>query len=227
LAAYGRLHRAHGPLSGLIIELDSQAHVCALIDVLLSDSLRAVGLALCSVWHARPQWHLGSSDERTLQMIATADHLWLASSGQLPGLARYLSEQYWDEAILAEGQSPPAWRLPRNKAEGHALVIPPAEGDGAWMPVSCGDAGSWWRWRGQASQVLNRPRLQAVLADMARTARVKSARGVFRTEREWYGWQASGQWQPSFWRRDSRLDVFLQAGEPTQAWHQALNSCIA
>jgi hypothetical protein len=226
LAAYGKLHRLHGPLSGLIIELDAQAHVCAMVDVLRSQALRSSGLVLHSVWHARSHWHSESDDERTRQMIATADRLWLADSQQLPDLAQYLGERYWNEAILAGGLSPPDWRLPR--AGDGDLLNTAAAGcvDERWTRMACSDRGAWWRWCAPADRVISRPGVQTVLADLVRAIPVSAARGVFRTEREWYGWSLQGRWEPSFWRRDSRLDIFLAGDEPDRAWAQALKRCV-
>lgn len=225
LAAYGKLHRLHGPLSGLIIELDAQAHVCAMVDVLRSPALRSSGLVLRSVWHARPHWHSAPDDVRTQQMIATADRLWLADSEQLPGLAQYLGERYWNEAILAEGLSPPDWRLPGARDGDPGSSATEGRFDERWMRIACRDRGAWWRWCVPPDRLMSRPRVQAVLADLVRALPVSAARGVLRTEREWYAWNLDGRWEPSFWRRDSRLDIFLTGDEPDPVWAQALNSC--
>lgn len=233
LSAVRQLRRAQSRLAGLIIELDARAQLCRMIDCLRSQSVISAGLEFRSVLavvggSAPPHPKEWLNDECAAQLIATADRVWFDRPEPLAAVAQSLREGLWSESVLVVSETPPPWMLQDviaespGRAGANALPEQPA-----WMPITTGDQGQLWRWRAPPSVAFDRRRLQAVLAEFAVRVSMHSARGAFRTEREWYQWNPEADWAPSFWRRDSRLDVWMASDSPGQAWCEALEACAA
>jgi G3E family GTPase len=100
------------------------------------------------------------------------------------------------------------------------------------LPPTPGVIGHAWRW--SAERVFDRAALQAVLEALAgpagpwADAGLLRAKGVFRTERAWYGWQrdadGSSRWQGSAWRADNRLEVLVRRAFDPQMVDDAIRS---
>ena len=114
----------------------------------------------------------------------------------------------------------------RARVSPQAVLVAPAADD---SPIR------WqWVWRAEPSRVFDRVALIAAFEALSRdwqagarpegtdgcatpgsepaaSARLKPAiEAVLRTERDWYG-HRDGQWEPALWRRDSRVQVEIQA----------------
>ncbi|HYF59847.1 MAG TPA: GTP-binding protein, partial [Burkholderiaceae bacterium] len=99
-------------------------------------------------------------------------------------------------AVEGERSLPPALHLQR-------------DGDGA--------SSAGWRWPGTVA--FDRAVLQAGLEALTgpsgalRACGLLRAKGVFRTERAWYGWQwvdGRSDWVETAWRADNRLEVLAE-----------------
>ncbi len=84
--------------------------------------------------------------------------------------------------------------------------------------------------------VFDRPALQAALGALVvpdgplRGCGLLRAKGVFRTERAWYGWQwVDGRvdWQESAWRADSRVELLAAKSIDPQAVDIALRAAVS
>ena len=100
-------------------------------------------------------------------------------------------------------------------------------------PVA-GAVAAGWRWPPTAG--FDRARLQAALDALAapdgpwRACGLLRAKGVFRTERAWYGWQwVDGRvdWRETAWRSDSRLEVLAGTAIDPQVVDRTLRAAAA
>ena len=233
LAAYTGLVRSIGPLAGLVIELDAHARLCPMIDLVRSRAVRSTGLELGEVWCAVqdrdwPDRPRGPDDERVVQMLAAADRLWVVEPELRTDIEMYLRHALWSETVAWEGGGVPDW-TPAQQAqapdETDLSDNKPADQTERWTPIGAAQSGVLWRWCAHPQRRFDRRRLEQTLSDLGPSARLKAARAVFQTEREWYQWQPGEPLQPSFWRRDSRLDVMLDEGAPPAHWAAALAAC--
>ncbi len=110
---------------------------------------------------------------------------------------------------------------------------------GAWRLQQQGTGLQSVGWRWPASVQFDRRRLQTALAgDWLGGAPALRAKGVFRTEREWYGWQLddtdeignvdSSTWQATAYRRDNRVEILLECDESGIApeWLSAVEATL-
>jgi G3E family GTPase len=93
-------------------------------------------------------------------------------------------------------------------------------------------AGWWW----PAAAAFDRARLQAALDALAapdgplRACGLLRGKGVFRTERAWYGWQwvdGRADWHETAWRADNRLEVLARTPIDPQVVDQALRAAAS
>ena len=98
--------------------------------------------------------------------------------------------------------------------------------------VGAAAAGWWW----PAAAAFDRARLQAALDALAapdgplRACGVLRGKGVFRTERAWYGWQwvdGRAVWHETAWRADNRLEILARTPIDPQVVDQALRAAAS
>jgi len=101
------------------------------------------------------------------------------------------------------------------------LPVGVAHGGDRWTRISGDGAVVAWRW--PATTRFDRGALVRALPGASGQAGVLRAKGVFRTEREWYLWQQVGgqaDWRPSGWRRDNRVECLFPSPPPAAALAQ-------
>jgi G3E family GTPase len=93
-------------------------------------------------------------------------------------------------------------------------------------------AGWWW----PAAAAFDRARLQAALDALAapggplRACGLLRGKGVFRTERAWYGWQwvdGRADWHETAWRADNRVEILARTQIDPQVVDQALRAAAS
>lgn len=97
-----------------------------------------------------------------------------------------------------------------------------------WTRISGDGAVVAWRW--PATSRFDRGALVRALPQASVQAGVLRAKGVFRTEREWYLWQQVGvhaDWSPSGWRRDSRVECLFPSPPAAAALSQLEQSLVS
>jgi G3E family GTPase len=100
-----------------------------------------------------------------------------------------------------------------------------------WQRADADASATGWWW--PAGAAFDRARLRAALDALAgpdgpwRACGLLRAKGVFRTEREWYGWQwVDGRvdWRETAWRADNRLEVLARSPIDPQMVDRALRA---
>lgn len=203
------------PIVSLIIDLNAGAHPAELIDaVRREDSAGAPWLAgavaVIAAEHLREDLPVRLR-AWIIEQIEAADHLIVRSALPLDARARLRAEalllqwasfaprvQWW----LPQQQPPPMPERAHARAEGSAAVL---------MALAADPARWRWAWRADPRSVFDRRRLGEALGPWLGDSAM-SVRAVFRTEREWYG-LAQGRWEPTLWRRDSRIEIDFAAAE--------------
>lgn len=248
-----RLLRRRG-LDRLLIEPTGVGHPARVLDTLRGDGLReAIDLraTLCLVDpqrldDPRARTHPVFRDQAELADVLVANRTDLASAGAVARFRDWAARLYPPKLLVeavTRGRINPAWldlqADPRRQAlfpeaHAHGVVEPPAEelasprpGAPVRVPGSgfgrhaCG-------WLFHPRDTFDRSELLQVLARMVRVERLK---GVFHCGRDWMLLERVGERltrDAVGWRRDSRLEVILEAGADPD-WervHHELLRCI-
>jgi len=170
------------------------------------------------------------------------------ADGRVPLAAVLAAGARADAAWAAAGAPGP--HPPREGDEARAPIVGAAAPGPAAGPQVCatlpepmrwqradpvaGAVAAGWRWPPTAG--FDRARLQAALDALAapdgpwRACGLLRAKGVFRTERAWYGWQwVDGRvdWRETAWRSDSRLEVLAGTAIDPQVVDRTLRAAAA
>ncbi len=220
-AALRKLMR-RGPWARLLVDLNGGAHPAAFV-----DALRAPGLSgalqlteLISVVDAsRLDQRLAGAQRRWLtEQVQSADRVVLACPAQWPRgeadrLVALLTQLGGQGAFAAAIQ---VWRM------GEPLPWLTVPQDGAaseplaqWLAMPgeiAVEAPRWrWLWRASAERRFDRAQLVRSFEPLARNPMIE-IEAVLRTERDWYRFRDGGC-EPALWRRDSRVQITLDARE--------------
>ncbi len=218
-----------GAWAHLMVDLNGGAHPAAFIDTLRaserSGALRLVEL-VAVIDAARLSQRLAGAQRRWLvEQVRSAHRVVLFASGTQPhaeieaqatallalgGQGGFAPEL----AIWREGEPPPAPSagLAPLASRSDGPVAAGTPGSGVTVQLQAIPAGLGWRWlwRAPPDRVFERTQLVEVLGGWLDASQRVEA--VLRTERDWYRFQASGH-EPDLWRRDSRVQVTVSAGE--------------
>jgi hypothetical protein len=156
-----------------------------------------------------------------------------------------LDALYWleDDGTVHAMQGPEAaGTVPRSSAAASddiAAFAGVLRGSGVFAsrtrPAAAAPVGSAAR-RWSPDTVFERPALQAALAALVapdgplQGCGLLRGKGVFRTERAWYGWQwVDGRvdWQESAWRADNRVELLANGSIDPQAVDIALQPAVS
>jgi hypothetical protein len=220
-AALRKLMR-RGPWARLLVDLNGGAHPAAFV-----DALRAPGLSgalqlteLISVVDAsRLDQRLAGAQRRWLtEQVQSADRVVLACPAQWPRgeadrLVALLAQLGGQAAFAAAIQ---VWRM------GEPLPWLTVSQDGPaneplaqWLAMPgeiAVEAPRWrWLWRASAERRFDRAQLVRSFEPLARNPMIE-IEAVLRTERDWYRFRDGGC-EPALWRRDSRVQITLDARE--------------
>jgi len=214
-AAIARVLRA-GPWRRLFLVLPAAAHPAASVDALrVGIAGAAVRVdALVALVDARRASTLleapGPAGERARAQAALASLAVVVGGDGAPAAA--LAAKLADapagaRPVLVSAAAPPSWQEVRD-----AIAAPPPPGVRRWP----------------ANTVFDRARLSRALEELSRRAPGLALRGVFRTAREWYRWDASEPqaWHPALWRLDSRLQCALTDDEKAEILDSLLADAI-
>jgi G3E family GTPase len=229
-----------GPWDRLIVETTGLGHPARLVDRLRAPLLAgriALRPPVAVVDATRAALYLDASrpgHEIARAQVELARVLVLNRAGALPA---------GEVAALAAALAalPPWPRTVLATADGRVAIGALSAPDAAEpasapirRPAAEADARSvaWW-W--PAGVAFDRTRLRAALDGLAapggpwQAHGLLRAKGVFRTEREWYGWQwADGRvdWRETAWRADSRLEVLAKSPVDPQMVDAALRTAV-
>jgi hypothetical protein len=219
-AGLGRLTR-RGDWSSLIVEANAAARPVQLIDSLRGNECRdqidlvevvaLVELAVLASPAARLQSWLSeqteSSDRVVLRAAKSPDASTRAQSEErLRSWSRFESqiEWWWPGSPIPARSSRTA---PRQSAWTARLI------------ALAGSSPRWrWDWRAHPGWVFDRQAVRAALEPWVSFPDVE-VRAAFRTEREWYLCH-QGQWGPTQWRSDSRVQIEFSSAETDTVRHQ-------
>lgn len=211
-------------MASLIIDLNAGAHPAELIDAMRREDSGgapwlAGAVAVLAGEHLREDLP-ARLRAWIIEQIEAADRLIVRSTLPLDARARLRAESLlvrWASfAPRVEWwlphQRPPAMSQPDQASAGGAAAV---------LMALAADSPRWrWAWRADPRSVFDRRGLGEALEPWLEDAAM-DVRAVFRTEREWYG-LAQGRWEPSLWRRDSRIEIDFDASEHARSFRAFL-----
>jgi G3E family GTPase len=247
-----------GPWDRLIVETTGLGHPAELVDQLRAMSAAAIGpagrlrlrppVAVVDASRAglyadptRPG-HAIAADQVALARLLVLNRTAGLDAAALAALAQSLGGlPPWPRPVLptATGRVPLAQVLASledvEARPGTDAQPSPEAAETVPQPSAAAPVRSAAR-RWSPDTVFDRPALQAALGTMVapdgplRGCGLLRGKGVFRTERAWYGWQwVDGRvdWQESAWRADSRVELLANGSIDAQVVDIALRAAVS